>query len=98
MTMSNIVVHCCYGVVLQAPKNVVVYCYWGVVLQEQKKKKTKTNNVIIPCHFGVVVQVQKNDVEELRCLSLFVVVMVWYCMHEKMTIINYDLHHCCSVV
>jgi hypothetical protein len=62
------------------------------------KKKTKTNNVIIPCHFGVVVQVQKNDVEELRCLSLFVVVMVWYCMHEKMTIINYDLHHCCSVV
>jgi hypothetical protein len=68
MTMSNIVVHCRYGVVLQTPKNVVVYCYWGVVLQEQKKKKK--NNVIIPCHFGVVVQVQKNDVEELRCLSL----------------------------
>jgi len=44
MTMSNIVVHCCYGVVLQAPKNVVVYCYWGAVLQEQKKNKKKQCN------------------------------------------------------
>jgi hypothetical protein len=36
MTMSNIVAHCCFGVVLQAQKNVVVCHHCGVVLQEQK--------------------------------------------------------------